>query len=72
MQSMEANAIATRPGTHAIHLLGFYAQKFGIIPQDFPNSLVASETSMAIPLHNRLSRKDQDRVIEVLRNINLK
>jgi len=72
MQSMEANAIATRPGTHAIHLLGYYAKKYGFKPQDFPNSLAASETSMAIPLHNQLSREDQDRVIAVLRKFNSK
>jgi dTDP-4-amino-4,6-dideoxygalactose transaminase len=67
MKSMEAQAIATRPGTHAIHLLGFYAKKYEIEPRNFPNSLIASETSMAIPLHNQLSREDQDRVIGVLR-----
>jgi perosamine synthetase len=72
MQSMEANGIATRPGTHAIHLLGFYAHKYRIKPQDFPNSYIASETSMAIPLHNKLSREDQDRVIDVLRKIDPK
>jgi dTDP-4-amino-4,6-dideoxygalactose transaminase len=67
MKTMEAHAIATRPGTHAIHLLGFYVKKFEIKPEDFPKSLIASETSMAIPLHNHLSREDQDRVIGVLR-----
>jgi perosamine synthetase len=72
MQSMEANAIATRPGTHAIHLLGYYAKKYGFKPQDFPNSFAASETSMAIPLHNQLSCEDQDRVIEVLREFSSK
>lgn len=68
MESMEANAIATRPGTHAIHLLGYYANKYGFKPNDFPHSFIANETSMAIPLHNHLSREDQDRVIDSIRN----
>jgi dTDP-4-amino-4,6-dideoxygalactose transaminase len=67
MESMEANGIATRPGTHAIHLLGYYANKYDFAPNDFPNSFTANETSMAIPLHNHLSREDQDRVIESIR-----
>ena len=63
------NRIATRPGTHAIHLLGYYAKRFRFKPTDFPNSLIASETSIALPLHNKLSKSDQDHVINSLRNI---
>jgi perosamine synthetase len=72
MESLESKEIATRPGTHAIHLLGFYANKYGFKPSDFPNSLIANETSMAIPLHNRLTRDDQDRIIASLRNFQAK
>ena len=71
MAGMEASGIATRPGTHAIHLLGYYANKYGFKPDDFPNSYTASETSMAIPLHNHLSREDQDRVIDSIRKFNI-
>jgi dTDP-4-amino-4,6-dideoxygalactose transaminase len=69
MKTLEEHQIATGPGTRAIHLLGYYAVKFGIKARDFPNSLTASETSMAIPLHNRLTREDQDRVIDALKSI---
>jgi dTDP-4-amino-4,6-dideoxygalactose transaminase len=69
MESLEKEGIATRPGTHAIHLLGFYASKYDLDPQDFPNALIANETTMAIPLHNRLTRSDQDRVIEALKKV---
>jgi perosamine synthetase len=72
MEHLELNGIATRPGTHAIHLLGFYATKFRFSPNDFPNSLLSNETSMAIPLHNRLSRPDQDRVIDSLISMEFK
>jgi perosamine synthetase len=69
MESLEKEGIATRPGTHAIHLLGFYASKYDLDPQDFPNALIANETTMAIPLHNRLNRSDQDRVVEALKKV---
>lgn len=71
MEGMEASGIASRPGTHAIHLLGYYADKYGFKPNDFPNSHTANETSMAIPLHNHLSREDQDRVIDSIRKFNI-
>lgn len=69
MEILGNEGIATRPGTHAIHLLGFYADKYGFKPKDFPNALLANETTMAIPLHNRLNRDDQDRVINSLKRV---
>lgn len=69
MKRMEAEGIATRPGTHAIHLLGYYYKKFGFKAEDFPNSLRASETTIAIPLHNRLTTEHQDRVVRALQKI---
>ena len=69
MESLEKEGIATRPGTHAIHLLGFYASKYDLKPDDFPNSLIANETTMAIPLHNRLTYGDQVRVINALKKV---
>lgn len=69
MESLEREGIATRPGTHAIHLLGYYAEKYNLKPNDFPNALIANETTMAIPLHNRLSHRDQERVIDTLKKV---
>jgi perosamine synthetase len=69
MKQMEAEAIATRPGTHAIHLLRYYSNRFGFKADDFPNSLRANETTIAIPLHNRLTTEHQDRVIKALKKI---
>jgi perosamine synthetase len=69
METLEKVGIATRPGTHAIHLLGFYAAKFDLDPHDFPNALIADQTTMAIPLHNCLTRADQDRVIGALKRV---
>lgn len=66
MKKLDSVGISSRPGTHAIHLLKFYCDKFKFKPQDFPNSLVASQTSLAIPMHNKLTPLDQERVISHL------
>ena len=36
MEKLQDLGISTRPGTHAIHMLSFYKNQFGIKPNDFP------------------------------------
>src|SRR5262249_6917594 len=46
--------IATRPGTYAVHAVDYYRRTFGIMPADFPRALDAADTTISIPLHNRM------------------
>lgn len=61
--------ISARPGTQAIHMLGYYKKKYNFKNKDFPNSFYAYENSIAIPLHNNMTKKDFDYIIQVLENI---
>jgi dTDP-4-amino-4,6-dideoxygalactose transaminase len=70
MEILQAKGIATRPGTHAVHMLGYYAQRFNIQPSDYPGAQWCDAQSMAIPLHNRMTKGDYDRVIEAIVAIN--
>ncbi len=58
MERLEAVGIATRPGTHAVHMLGYYRDRFGFSPDDFPGARDADRQSLAIPLHNRMDDED--------------
>lgn len=69
MAALAARGIATRPGTHAVHMLGHYARTYGHQPDDFPGARDANDNSMAIPLHNRMSRDDCAYVVEVLKSL---
>jgi dTDP-4-amino-4,6-dideoxygalactose transaminase len=69
MEGLQKRGIATRPGTHAIHMLGVYKERFGIKPEDFPAARDCNDHSMAIPLHNRMSEEDFDYVVESLREL---
>jgi dTDP-4-amino-4,6-dideoxygalactose transaminase len=69
METLQTWGIATRPGTHAVHSLGYYRQRFGVRPEDFPSALACQEDSLAIPLHNRMTHEDFDYVIDALRRI---
>ena len=69
MDILHQKGIATRPGTHAIHLLSIYAAKGKIQPEDFPNARDCDQNTMAIPLHNKMTKEDYDYVIETLKSI---
>jgi perosamine synthetase len=55
---LEVSGIATRPGTHAIHTLGYFQKVFGYRNEDLPGALECSRNSLAIPLHNCLAVDD--------------
>ena len=69
MEKLQEQGISTRPGTHAVHMLKYYADKFGIQPSDYPGAQAANDYSMAIPLHNRMLVEDYHYVVDVLKSI---
>ena len=69
MQLLHDQGIATRPGTHAVHMLGLYRERLGYAPNDCPGAAACDANTMAIPLHNRMDRADFERVAAALRAI---
>jgi perosamine synthetase len=69
IEILQENGVSTRPGTHAVHMLGFYAKKYGIKPEDYPGAQAANNYSMAIPLHNRMIVEDYRFVVEAIKSI---
>jgi perosamine synthetase len=63
MEKLEAAGVSTRPGTHAVHMLGYYRERYGLSPDDFPGARDADRQSIAIPLHNRMSEEDYEYVV---------
>ncbi|EKE00955.1 MAG: hypothetical protein ACD_21C00250G0028 [uncultured bacterium] len=69
MDILQQKGIATRPGTHAVHMLSFYKEKYDIHPDDYPGAKACDQNTMAIPLHNKMVKEDFDYVIEALHAI---
>ena len=67
MAQLEAAGIATRQGTHAPILQGFYREKYGLRPESFPSSVMADGLTVALPLFPQMTDAEQDRVVESLR-----
>lgn len=64
MEYLQQNGISTRPGTHAVHMLGYYAKTFNIKPNDYPGAYACNEYSMSIPLHNKMVEEDFHYVVK--------
>ena len=69
MDRLMQRGINTRPGTHAVHMLGYYQRRFGLTADDFPVARDCHNQSMAIPLHNRMGDDEYTRVVGALREI---
>jgi len=69
MDRLMQEGINTRPGTHAVHCLGYYRKRFGLKPDDLPVSRDCDRQSMAIPLHNRMTEDDYRYVVRALHEV---
>lgn len=69
MSSLDDLGISTRPGTHAIHSLGYYQDKLKKTDEDLPGATLCRDTTVAIPLHNRMTENDYARVIDAIQSV---
>lgn len=69
MEYLHMNGVASRPGTHAIHMLSYYKTKYNLLDRDFPGATNCALNSLALPLHNRMSFSDVEYVAHLLHRI---
>jgi perosamine synthetase len=69
MERLQELGVSTRPGTHAVHMLGYYRDRFDLKAEDFPGARDCDQNTMAIPLHNRMTADDYAYVVKALREI---
>jgi perosamine synthetase len=67
MNHMQRSEIQTRPGTHAVHRLGYYADKYGLKTGDFPVAAAAEDTTITLPLFPGMTEADLKRVSDELK-----
>jgi perosamine synthetase len=63
MDRLYQAGISTRPATHAVHMLSFYRDKYGLAAGDFPNAQAANDCSIALPLFHGMTEAEQAHVI---------
>ncbi len=63
MELLQSKGIATRPATHAVHMLKVFKEKYQLKASDFPNALAAYKCSISLPLFHGMTNDEQDYVI---------
>ena len=66
MLRLEEKGIATRQGTHSPIILGYYAQKYGLSPEQFPQAYMADRLGLTLPLYVQMTDEEQDFVMSEL------
>lgn len=69
LQKLEDIGIATRQGTHAVHMLGYYKNRFGYVPEDYPNAYACDHLSITLPLYIQMTDEDQRYVVDTIRKV---
>jgi len=69
MEYLQENGISTRPGTQAVHVLGYYRDKYGLRDEDYPVAKDVYEHSIALPLHNCMQAEDYEYIVSLLRRL---
>jgi len=58
MDYLQSNGISTRPGTHAVHMLSYYKNKYNLNSWNYLNSYIAYYCSIAFPLFPSLTDEE--------------
>ena len=69
LELLEEKGIATRQGTHAVHTLGYYRNRFVYKPEDFPHAYACDRLSITLPLYVQMTDDDQEYVVNEFRNV---
>ena len=67
MTRLEEQGIATRQGTHAPVIQGYYVEKYGLRPEQFPNAYLADRLSLSLPLFPQMTDEEQGFVVDAIR-----
>lgn len=69
MIELQEAGIATRPGTHAVHALSYFRDKYRLTEFSAPVAFNAMNQSIALPLHPQLTEQEIAYVVGKLRDI---
>lgn len=68
MERLAEHGIPTRPGTHAVHRLGYYRQKYGLESGQFPAAAAAEETTITLPMFPGMTDDDVRAVVDCVKS----
>jgi perosamine synthetase len=70
MIELKNAGVATRPGTHAVHALKYFRDKYGLEGRSLPNAMAVMNQSIALPLHPLLTSGEVSFICSNFKRIN--
>ncbi|CAN5364134.1 DegT/DnrJ/EryC1/StrS family aminotransferase [soil metagenome] len=67
MIKLSEQGIQTRPGTHAVHRLGYYREKYALKAEDFPIAAMCEDTTMTLPIFPGITEVQQQQVVSIIK-----
>ena len=67
MLELAKRDIQTRPGTHAVHRLGYYREKYQIHSNAFPNANLCEDTTITLPIFPGITADDQQLIVQIVK-----
>ena len=67
MRELENKGIATRQGSHAVHTLGYYKNKYHILEKDYLQSYKADRLSVSLPLYPQMTEMELEYIIKTIK-----
>jgi perosamine synthetase len=67
MAALREMGVECTIGTYACHAQPFFQERYGYRPGDLPNSYLAFQRALTLPLHSRMSMQDVELVVQALR-----
>ena len=69
MDKLAEYDIQTRPGTHAVHRLGYYQNKYNIKNTEYPNACIAEDTTITLPIVHGMTEDEQKQICHMILEI---
>ncbi|MFA5029972.1 MAG: DegT/DnrJ/EryC1/StrS family aminotransferase [Patescibacteria group bacterium] len=66
IKKMKRHGIETTLGTYALHMQPYYQKKYKYHNNSLPQSTKAFTRALTLPLHDRLTLKDQEQIVSML------
>lgn len=63
MLALQKEGIQTKQGTHAVHRLGYYKNKYGVKEDDYPIAAYCEDYSITLPIFPKMKRKQQEMIV---------
>ena len=67
MSALQKIGAQTRPGTHAVHRLGYYREKYSLEESAFPNAAMCEDTTITLPLFPSMTESQVESIAAELK-----